>query len=147
MLKWFKSNPQTAVILLLVGVLIFQYLFLSNSYKKEYYRLLVEQEKKYEQQIEKLHGSNDSILDLNKAIEKQIVEIDKQIAKKDAELAKLKKQNAQVISTPLRSEVISTTFFIIFSSLSSCLRMLLSICFICSAVKSCTPSTSLLENS
>jgi len=95
MLKWFKSNPQTAVILLLVGVLIFQYLFLSNSYKKEYYRLLKEQEKKYEQQIEKLYDTNDSILDLNKAIEKQIAEIDKQIAKKDAELAKLKKQNAQ----------------------------------------------------
>jgi len=95
MLKWFKSNPQTAVILLLVGVLIFQYLFLSNSYKKEYYRLLKEQEKKYEQQIEKLYDSNDSILDLNKAIEKQIAEIDKQIAKKNAELAKLKKQNAQ----------------------------------------------------
>jgi len=95
MLKWFKSNPQTAVILLLVGVLIFQYLFLSNSYKKEYYRLLKEQEKKYEQQIEKLYDTNDSILDLNKAIEKQIAEIDKQIAKKNAELAKLKKQNAQ----------------------------------------------------
>jgi septal ring factor EnvC (AmiA/AmiB activator) len=95
MLKWFKTNPQTAVILLLVGVLIFQYLFLSNSYKKEYYRLLKEQEKKYEQQIGKLHSSNDSILDINKAIEKQIADIDKQIAKKDAELAKLKKQNAQ----------------------------------------------------
>lgn len=95
MLKWFKSNPQTAVILLLVGVFIFQYLFLSNSYKKEYYRLLKEQEKKYEQQIEKLHDSNDSILDLNKAIEKQIAEIDKQIAKKDAKLAKLKQQNAK----------------------------------------------------
>lgn len=95
MLKWFKTNPQTAVILLLVGVLIFQYLFLSNSYKKEYERLLKEQEKKYEQQIEKLHSSNDSILDINKAIERQIAEIDKQIAKKDAELAKLKQQNAK----------------------------------------------------
>ena len=95
MLKWFKSNPQTAVILLLVGVLIFQYLFLSNSYKKEYYKLLKEQEEKYEQQIDKLHTSNDSILALNIRIKDRIAEIDKDIAKKEAELAKLKKQNAQ----------------------------------------------------
>lgn len=95
LLKLIKKNPQALVIILLLAGMIFQYLFLSNSYKKEYYRLLKEQEEKYEQQIGKLHDSNDSILDINKAIEKQIAEIDKQIAKKDAELAKLKKQNAQ----------------------------------------------------
>jgi septal ring factor EnvC (AmiA/AmiB activator) len=95
MLKWFKSNPQTAVILLLVGVLIFQYLFLSNSYKKEYERLLKEQEKKYEQQIDELHSSNDSILALNDRIKDRINQINKDITKKEAELIKLKKQNAK----------------------------------------------------
>ena len=95
LLKLIKKNPQVLVIILLLTCMIFQYLFLSNSYKKEYYRLLKEQEEKYEQQIGKLHNSNDSILDINKAIEKQIAEIDKQIAKKDAELAKLKQQNAK----------------------------------------------------
>ena len=47
------------------------------------------------EQIEKLHGSNDSILALNVRIKNRIAEIDKDIAKKEAELAKLKKQNAQ----------------------------------------------------
>jgi len=95
LINWVKKNPQILIIILLLGGMIFQHLFLSNSYKKEYYRLLKEQEEKYEQQIGKLHNSNDSILDINKAIEKQIADIDKQIAKKDVELAKLKKQNAQ----------------------------------------------------
>jgi cell division protein FtsB len=94
-LDWIKRNPQIVVIILLLGLIIFQYLFLSNSYKKEYYKMLKEQEVKYEQQINKLHTSNDSILALNTRIKNRIAEIDKDIAKKEAELVKLKKQNAQ----------------------------------------------------
>jgi cell division protein FtsB len=94
-LDWIKRNPQIVVIILLLGLIIFQYLFLSNSYKKEYYKMLKEQEVKYEQQINKLHTSNDSILVLNTRIKNRIAEIDKDIAKKEAELVKLKKQNAQ----------------------------------------------------
>lgn len=95
LVSWIKKNPQIIVIILLLGGMIFQHLFLSNSYKKEYYRLLKEQEEKYEQQINKLHTSNDSILALNVRIKDRIAEIDRDIAKKEAELAKLKKQNAQ----------------------------------------------------
>jgi cell division protein FtsB len=111
-LDWIKRNPQIVVIILLLGLIIFQYLFLSNSYKKEYYRMLKEQETKYEQQIGKLHNSNDSIIGLNKAIEKQIADIDKQIAKKDVELAKLKKQNAQNIAklNAMSDAELSSTF-------------------------------------
>jgi cell division protein FtsB len=94
-LDWIRRNPQIVVIILLLGLIIFQYLFLSNSYKKEYYKMLKEQEVKYEQQINKLHTSNDSILALNTRIKNRIAEIDKDIAKKEAELVKLKKQNAQ----------------------------------------------------
>jgi len=94
-MNFIKNNPQTLIIFTLLGLLAFQYLFLGNSYKKEYQRLLKEQEQKYEQQIEKLHGSNDSILALNARIKDRIAEIDKNIAKKEIELAKLKKQNAQ----------------------------------------------------
>jgi peptidoglycan hydrolase CwlO-like protein len=97
--------------------MIFQYLFLSNSYKKEYYKMLKEQEIKYEQQIVKLHNSNYSIIGLNKEIEKQIAEIDKQIAKKDAELAKLKKQNAQNIAklNSMSDADLSSTFTELFN--------------------------------
>jgi cell division protein FtsB len=111
-LYWIKKNPQILIILTLLGLMIFQYLFLSNSYKKEYYKMLKEQEIKYEQQIGKLHNSNDSIIGLNKAIEKQIAEIDKQIVKKDAELAKLKKQNAQNIAklNAMSDAELSSTF-------------------------------------
>jgi cell division protein FtsB len=94
-LDWIRRNSQIVVIILLLGLIIFQYLFLSNSYKKEYYKMLKEQEVKYEQQINKLHTSNDSILALNTRIKNRIAEIDKDIAKKEAELVKLKKQNAQ----------------------------------------------------
>jgi len=94
-MNFIKNNPQTLIIFTLLGLLAFQYLFLGNSYKKEYQRLLKEQEQKYEQQIEKLHDSNDSILALNARIKDRIAEIDKNIAKKEIELAKLKKQNAQ----------------------------------------------------
>jgi len=95
LVSWVKKNPQILIIALLLGGMIFQHLFLSNSYKKEYYKLLKEQEEKYEQQIDKLHTSNDSILALNVRIKDRIAEIDRDIAKKEAELAKLKKQNAQ----------------------------------------------------
>ena len=95
LVSWVKKNPQILIIALLLGGMIFQHLFLSNSYKKEYYKLLKEQEEKYEQQIDKLHTSNDSILALNVRIKGRIAEIDRDIAKKEAELAKLKKQNAQ----------------------------------------------------
>ena len=93
--NWIKNNPQFVVIIILVLTMIFQHLFLSNSYKKEYEKLLKEQEKKYEQQIENLHSSNDSILALNNRIKDRIAQIDKDIAKKEAELIKLKKQNAK----------------------------------------------------
>jgi cell division protein FtsB len=116
-LYWIKKNPQILIILTLLGLMIFQYLFLSNSYKKEYYKMLKEQEIKYEQQIGKLHNSNDSIIGLNKEIEKQIAEIDKQIVKKDAELAKLKKQNAQNIAklNSMSDADLSSTFTELFN--------------------------------
>jgi septal ring factor EnvC (AmiA/AmiB activator) len=94
-MNWIKNNPQFIVIIILVLTMIFQHLFLSNSYKKEYERLLKEQEKKYEQQIDELHSSNDSILALNDRIKDRINQINKDITKKEAELIKLKKQNAK----------------------------------------------------
>ena len=94
-MNWIKNNPQFVVIIILVLNMIFQHLFLSNSYKKEYERLLKEQEKKYEQQIDELHSSNDSILALNDRIKDRIAQINKDITKKETELIKLKKQNAK----------------------------------------------------
>jgi septal ring factor EnvC (AmiA/AmiB activator) len=83
-MNWIKNNPQFVVIIILVLTMIFQHLFLSNSYKKE-----------YEQQIDELHSSNDSILALNDRIKDRIAQINKDITKKEAELIKLKKQNAK----------------------------------------------------
>ena len=116
-MNFIKNNPQSLIIFTLLGLLAFQYFFLGDSYKKEYQKLLKEQEQKYEQEIKSLHGSNDSILKLNAQIENKIAKIDKDIAKKEAELAKLKKQNAQNIAklNAMSDADLSSTFTELFN--------------------------------
>lgn len=95
MLNWIKTNLQISVAILLIGVIVFQYMFLSNSYKKEYQKLIKQQEQSYIHKIDSLHKSNDSLLYSNTLIKHRIAEIDKSVSKKEAELVKLRKQNAQ----------------------------------------------------
>lgn len=87
-----RLNTQQIVIFALLALLVYQFFFAGNGYKKDYDRMLKEREEEYTTQIENLQGQSDSILKINKDIEKQLAKIDNQIDKKDIEINKLRKR-------------------------------------------------------
>jgi len=87
-----QFNTQQIVILALLALLAYQFFFAGNRYKKDYERMLKEREQEYNTQIEKLESQSDSLLKINKDIEKELKRIDVQIDKKDTQINKLRKQ-------------------------------------------------------
>ena len=87
-----RLNPTYLIIVCLAGVLIYQQLFLGNTYKKEYERMLKEKEESYLLEISKLESEADSLLQLNLSLNNQIAEIDFKIDSTQARLTNLRNQ-------------------------------------------------------
>ena len=66
-----RFNTQQILILALLALLAYQFFFAGNRYKKDYERMLREREQEYNTQIEKLESQSDSLLKINKDIEKE----------------------------------------------------------------------------
>ena len=107
-----KLNASQLVILCLVGVLIFQQLFMRNSYKKEYERMLKEKEESYKLEIDRLNQVNDSIFSLNKKLIEDIGTTDAQISEKNTQLSNLRRKYAEQVNKfdDLSDDELATTF-------------------------------------
>jgi|694.fasta_scaffold05722_3 chromosome segregation ATPase len=93
-----KLKSVHIVIIVAVGLLIVQNLFMGNSYKKEYMKMLKEQEQTSKKEIERLQGSVDSLKVVNSEIEKEIAKVDSQLDAKDSQIKKLKKQHEKDVA-------------------------------------------------
>lgn len=93
-----KLKSVHIVIIVAIGLLIAQNLFMGNSYKKEYMKMLKEQETASKKEIDRLQGNVDSLKVVNSEIEKEIAKVDSQLDAKDSQIKKLKKQHEKDVA-------------------------------------------------
>ena len=92
-----KLNASQWIIVCLVGILVYQQFLAPNPYKKQYEKMLKEQEASFKLEIKKLNDKNDSLFALNKELIGDITHIDDKLDEKNRELARLRrKYNAQI---------------------------------------------------
>ena len=107
-----KLNASQWVVLCLVAFIVYQQFFAPNPYKKEYERMLKEQEESYKLEIERLNGVNDSLLTLNSKLIEDIGSIDDKIDEKNRQLANLRRKYAEQVDKldDMSDDELATTF-------------------------------------
>lgn len=107
-----KLTASQWVVLCLVAFIVYQQFFAPNPYKKEYERMLKEQEESYKLEIERLNGVNDSLLTLNSKLIEDIGTIDDKIDEKNRQLANLRRKYAEQVDKldDMSDDELATTF-------------------------------------
>ena len=92
-----KLNASQLIIVCLVAFIVYQQFFAPNPYKKQYEKMLKQQEESYKLEIERLNGVNDSLFAVNGKLIEDIGTIDDKLDEKNRQLANLRRKYAEQV--------------------------------------------------